>query len=113
MKLRRLTIGMKFAGHDSAIFVIIPEKKELFGIATERVTRYKHDYLPIIPALERFIKHYDLDTSSIEELIVQKSSTYEIERASRQMGMNSMKDDAFLKVIGGVTSINEVMRVIL
>jgi len=51
--------------------------------------------------------------SSIEELIVQKSSTYEIEKASRQMGMNSMKDDAFLKVIGGVTSINEVMRVIL
>jgi len=51
--------------------------------------------------------------SKIEEMIVKKRSTYEIEKVAREMGMHSMKDDALLKVVEGKTSVNEVKRVLL
>jgi carbamoyltransferase len=36
-------VGTKFFGHDSAICYLDTEKKEIFAISTERVTRIKHD----------------------------------------------------------------------
>jgi carbamoyltransferase len=36
--------GFKLFGHDSSVFYINSERKELFGLDTERTTRIKHDY---------------------------------------------------------------------
>jgi carbamoyltransferase len=50
--------GTKYCGHDSAIAVLDTEKKEIFAMSTERVTRIKHDWIDITPILE----NYDLDS---------------------------------------------------
>ncbi len=41
-------------GHDSALFYMDTEKKELFAMSTERVTRIKHDSKDISPILEKY-----------------------------------------------------------
>ena len=45
-------IGTNFMGHDSAIFFIDTEAKEIFAMSTERVTRIKHDSKDPGPILE-------------------------------------------------------------
>ena len=42
-------LGTKFIGSDSSIFVLDTEKKSIFAISTERVTRKKHDPFDISP----------------------------------------------------------------
>ena len=42
-------LGTKFIGTDSSVFVLDTDKKEVFAIATERVTRQKHDPFDISP----------------------------------------------------------------
>ena len=42
-------LGTKFIGSDSSIFVIDTEKKSVFAVSTERVTRKKHDPFDISP----------------------------------------------------------------
>jgi len=50
-------------------------------------------------------------TESMEKLIVQNATTDEMEREARQNGMVTMVEDGFYKVLGGVTTIDEVLRV--
>jgi len=45
-------VGTKYCGHDSALCLLDTDKKTIFAISTERVTRIKHDYLDITPILE-------------------------------------------------------------
>ncbi|WP_345992905.1 carbamoyltransferase C-terminal domain-containing protein [Sulfurimonas sp. HSL-1716] len=47
-------LGSKFFGHDSALFVIDFEAKNIFAMSTERVTRIKHDSMDISPILEKY-----------------------------------------------------------
>ena len=47
-------VGSKFYGHDSAIFVIDFDLKDIFAMSTERVTRIKHDAMDISPILEQY-----------------------------------------------------------
>jgi len=46
--------GTKYCGHDSALCLLDTDKKTVFAISTERVTRIKHDYLDITPILEAY-----------------------------------------------------------
>ncbi len=48
---------------------------------------------------------------NIEKLIVQKATADEMEQQARKNGMVTMVEDGFYKVIGGVTTIEEVLRV--
>ena len=48
---------------------------------------------------------------AMEKLISQKAPTEEIERESKDKGMLTMVEDGFIKVIQGITSIEEVLRV--
>lgn len=41
-------------GHDSALFCIDTEKREIFAMSTERVTRIKHDSKDVAPILQRY-----------------------------------------------------------
>lgn len=51
--------------------------------------------------------------SAIKNLINQKSSTTEITRQAVQGGMRTMAEDGFIKAAMGITSIEEVLRVIM
>jgi carbamoyltransferase len=47
-------IGTKYCGHDSALCLLDTEKKTVFAMSTERVTRIKHDFIDITPILSEY-----------------------------------------------------------
>ncbi|OHA92996.1 MAG: hypothetical protein A2W58_02780, partial [Candidatus Zambryskibacteria bacterium RIFCSPHIGHO2_02_38_10.5] len=72
---KTLFIGTKFFGHDSALFIVEPDEKNIFGMSTERMTRYKHDPLSPQDVLERYIEYRKLDTSKVKRIFVGYSFT--------------------------------------
>jgi carbamoyltransferase len=60
-----LVIGANFLSHDSAVFAIDVHNRRVFGMSTERITRYKHDTLPPIPVIRELIREFGLDPSAI------------------------------------------------
>lgn len=52
-------------------------------------------------------------TQGIKELIVKEASADEIEREAKKEGMITMVEDGFIKAAQGITSIEEVLRVIV
>jgi len=52
-------------------------------------------------------------TEEIERLAVARASTDEIGRAARAQGMSTLREDGWLKVADGRTSIEEVLRVVV
>ena len=52
-------------------------------------------------------------TEDIERLAVARSATDDIARAARSQGMATLRDDGWLKVANGMTSIEEILRVVV
>jgi len=52
-------------------------------------------------------------TESIKELIIKRTDAGKIEEQARREGMRTMVEDGFLKAAQGITSIEEVLRVII
>jgi type IV pilus assembly protein PilB len=52
-----------------------------------------------------------LMTPEIEELVVARKSSAEIEREARAQGMKSLFEDGFVKVRAGITTLEELLRV--
>lgn len=53
-----------------------------------------------------------LDVSGeVEKMIVESASTEMIEKVAKEKGMTTMVEDGFVKVVQGITSIEEVLRV--
>jgi len=50
-------------------------------------------------------------TEKIQDLILKRSTSLEIEKLARAEGMISMREDGYLKALSGLTSIDEVNRV--
>jgi len=50
---------------------------------------------------------------AIKELIIKKASTKDIKTQAVSMGMRTMIEDGFIKAAKGLTSIEEVLRVII
>lgn len=50
-------------------------------------------------------------TEAIQKLIVQRATSDELEKEARRGGMITMVDDGIFKAIGGITTIEEVLRV--
>ena len=69
-KEHELVIGANFWNHDSAIFVIDVHNRRVFGMSTERITRYKHDTLPPIPVIKELIREFELNPSAIRRVVV-------------------------------------------
>lgn len=99
-----LHLGIKFAGHDSCIFAIFPSEKDIFGIATERLTRYKHDNLYPIPAIKKVLSYKNIDPKKIKKVFVSNcfalqkdeyflSKRYEIQLAERKHFKAKFKND--------------------
>jgi len=52
-------------------------------------------------------------TETIKELIVKQATTDKIQEQAKKEGMRTMIEDGFIKAVQGVTSIEEVLRVII
>jgi len=52
-------------------------------------------------------------TETIKELIVKKATSGQIQAQAQEQGMRTMVEDGFLKAAQGITSIEEVLRVII
>jgi type IV pilus assembly protein PilB len=52
-------------------------------------------------------------TEEIERLAVARAATEEIGRTAQSQGMASLRDDGWLKVGQGRTSIEEILRVVV
>ena len=86
-------IGTKYCGHDSAVCLIDTNKKSIFAMSTERVTRIKHDSMDITPILSEYnfdqvdyVSHsYNdfKDEGKDGELIEQMTFNKDIEKAIR------------------------------
>jgi type II secretory ATPase GspE/PulE/Tfp pilus assembly ATPase PilB-like protein len=50
-------------------------------------------------------------SEEIQELILKRATSGEIEKAARQQGMVTMREDGYLKAVSGITTVNEVNRV--
>ena len=50
-------------------------------------------------------------SEQIQELILKRATSNEIQRVSQEQGMVTMRQDGYLKVLSGYTTINEVNRV--
>jgi type II secretory ATPase GspE/PulE/Tfp pilus assembly ATPase PilB-like protein len=50
-------------------------------------------------------------TDSISKLILERAPASEIDKKAREEGMMSMKQDGYMKVVEGITTIDEVLRV--
>lgn len=57
------------------------------------------------------IHEFLLAANPIKKLIMKKASADEIEQAAIQAGMTTMRQDGWLKVIAGLTSLDEILRV--
>ena len=51
-------------------------------------------------------------TETIKNLIIQRSSSDAIQEQAQKEGMVTMVEDGFVKAVQGITSIEEVLRVI-
>jgi type II secretory ATPase GspE/PulE/Tfp pilus assembly ATPase PilB-like protein len=49
-------------------------------------------------------------TPKIEDLILARASTYDIQAAAVEEGMVTMRQDGFLKALAGITTMEEVVR---
>ena len=52
-------------------------------------------------------------TESIKELIIKRANTDQIQQQAQKEGMRTMVEDGFIKAAQGITSIEEVLRVII
>jgi len=50
-------------------------------------------------------------TEKIGKLILERASAGDIDRAAREAGMVSLKQDGYLKVAEGITTVEEILRV--
>src|SRR4030095_13207853 len=101
-----LVIGANFLNHDSAIFAIDVYNRRLFGMSTERITRYKHDKIFPIPVIEELIREFGLDRSAIRRVTVATS-------ALSQLGIQVQCDlytTASLRAALNVRYLNDVVR---
>ena len=70
---QELVIGANFLSHDSAIFTVDVQNRRVFGMSSERITRYKHDIIPPIPVIEELIREFGLDPYAIRRVFVATS----------------------------------------
>lgn len=62
-------LGTKFYGHDNSVFYLDTDKKEIFAVSNERITRIKHDRASVRKTVEAypFLKNVDWVVSGYEQ----------------------------------------------
>lgn len=83
-KHTKLYLGVNAFGHDSAVFLVSPDTQEVAALATERVTRVKHDKFFFFPALEKLCENRGIMMNEVEHLFVGHSFTSDATRTFRR-----------------------------
>ena len=52
-----------------------------------------------------------MTTDAVRQLAHDRASSWEIRQAARNDGMRTLREDAWLKVLNGMTTMDEVLRV--
>ena len=102
-----LVIGANFLNHDSAIFAIDVHNRRVFGMSTERITRYKHDTLPPIPVIKELIREFELNPSAIRRVVV---ATPLLSQLGTQVERELFTATACLREAINVKFLNDVVR---
>jgi type IV pilus assembly protein PilB len=82
----------------------LPELYRAVGCAACAKTGYKgrlalHEVMPV--------------TEDIERLAVERASAVAISQVAREQGMLTLRDDGMAKVLAGVTTLEEILRVVV
>jgi len=101
---------------------VTPEELEAMGISKQLLERYPN--FTLYDAIgcencrgsgykgrEAIIEILEVN-EDIESLIVKQASTHEILHKARENGMSSIKEDGYMKVLQGITTIEEINRVV-
>jgi carbamoyltransferase len=102
-----LVIGANFLNHDSAIFAIDVHNRRVFGMSTERITRYKHDTLPPIPVIKELIREFELNPSAIRHVVV---ATPLLSQLGTQVESDLFTTTVCLRKALNVTYLTDVVR---
>ena len=105
--VQELVIGANFLNHDSSIFAIDVHNQRVFGMSTERITRYKHDILPPIPVIKELIRELGLDPSAVRRVIV---ATPLLSQLRIQVERELFTATACLREALNVRYLNDVVR---
>ena len=65
-----LVIGWNALYHDTAIILIDVPGRRVFGMSTERITRYKHDGIPPIPVLKELVQTLGIHAQTIQKVVI-------------------------------------------
>ena len=65
----------------------------------------------VVSEAEREFFEIFVVNQEIEEMIYHNVSIVELRKKAREMGMRSMREDGFRKVLAGVTTLDEVLMV--
>lgn len=98
-----LYLGINFENHDTAVFFMNPSDKDVFAISTERITRFKHEKVFPLPAIEKFLENTKTDPKSITRIVcgnpkvMQKSARYRLNFFEREMFLRQIIGEKYLK----------------
>lgn len=93
-----LYLGINFIGHDSAIFVIDPQKKDVFAISTERITRFKHDTIFPLGAIRKYIEYSGINASDVKKIYCGNAR---LEHKSYKLPANIYERTMFMRELHG------------
>ena len=66
-----LFIGTNFfTMHDSSMYIINPQTKDIFAMSTERLTRYKHDYLYPLDVLDKYLTTRNINPLDVTKVLI-------------------------------------------
>jgi len=66
-----LFIGANFfSTHDTSMYIINPQTKDVFAMSTERLTRYKHDYLYPVDVLHKYLATRNINPNNVKKVFV-------------------------------------------
>ena len=66
-----LFIGTNFfTMHDSSMYIINPKDKDIFAMSTERLTRYKHDYLYPLDVLDKYLETRHINPFDVKKVFL-------------------------------------------
>jgi predicted NodU family carbamoyl transferase len=80
-----------------------PELQSVFAISTERVTRFKHDTIFPLSAIEKYIEYAQINCESVSKIfcgnpkIMQKSKRYRLNYYEQEMFYRDLFGEKYLK----------------
>jgi len=98
-----LYLGINFESHDTAVYVMDPQKQDVFAISAERISRFKHDTIFPLKALEKYLTYSGIDVNQVDRIICgnskmsQKSMRIWLNHYEREMFFRDLFQEKYIK----------------